>query len=230
MRAVILAGGKGTRLKPYTTTIPKPLMPVGEQAVLEIIIKQLAQYDFINITLAVSHKANLIQAFCGNGEAWDVDIDYSFDENQLGTVGPITLIPDLPENFLVMNGDTLCDLNYKSLYEYHRLKDNDVTLAVYDRKTKIDFGVVCHDIHYRLREFVEKPVYDFTVCMGIYCIKRAVIDSLPKGKFYGFDDLMLEGIRKKLKIEVFRHQGHWLDIGRPEDYDYANLNYKEMGL
>ena len=143
MRAIILAGGKGTRLKPYTVTIPKPLVPIGgEMPILEIIIRQLANAGFDHITLAVNHLANLIMAFFGDGSSWNVKIDYSLEESPLSTIGPLTLISDLPENFLVMNGDILCNLNYLDFYNYHVQSNNDVTVSTFKRESKIDFGVL----------------------------------------------------------------------------------------
>src|SRR2546429_8527690 len=143
MRAVILAGGKGTRLKPYTITLPKPLVPVGdEMPILEIIIRQLSKFGFDHITIAVNHMANLIMSFFGDGSRWSTRIDYSVEDSMLKTIGPLTLISDLPDSFLVMNGDILCDLNYRHFYDFHVASENDVTVAVYKRSSLIDFGVL----------------------------------------------------------------------------------------
>lgn len=229
MRAVILAGGKGTRLRPYTTVLPKPLVPIGnEMPILEIVIRQLTRYGFLHITIAVNHMANLIKAFFGDGAKWDVLIDYSIEDKPLSTIGPLTLIPDLPSNFLVMNGDILCDLNYKDFYDYHVNNKNDVTVSVFKRETKIDFGVLEYDGSGTITRFIEKPVYHFDVSMGIYCLQRKIVDTLPKGMFYGFDNLMIDGIQKNRKIAVKPFNGFWLDIGRPDDYDSANENYPKI--
>ena len=229
MRAVVLAGGKGTRLKPYTATIPKPLVPIGdEMPILEVIIRQLSHAGFHRITLAVNHMANLIMAFFGDGSRWDIEIDYSLEDRPLSTIGPLTLIDDLPENFLVMNGDILCDLDYGDFYQYHVSGKNDVTVSVYKRDAKIDFGVLEYDATNRIAEFIEKPIYHFNVSMGVYCIKRSIIEQLPKGEPYGFDNLMIDGIIKKQKLIARAFDGFWLDIGRPDDYDSANENYQEL--
>jgi NDP-mannose synthase len=231
MRAVILAGGMGTRLKPYTTIIPKPLVPIGnEMPILEIIIRQLSQAGFGRITLAVNHLANLIMAFFGDGSKWGVKIDYSLEDRPLSTIGPLTLVPDLPEDFLVMNGDILCDLDYQAFYRHHVTSRNDVTVSVYKRDAKIDFGVLKYNPLHRICEFVEKPVYHFDVSMGIYCISRSIIEQLPKGEPYGFDNLMIDGIQKGQKLVAKPFDGFWLDIGRPDDYDIANENYEDVKL
>lgn len=229
MRAIILAGGKGTRLKPYTTIIPKPLVPIGdEMPILEIVIRQLANSGFTHITLAVNHMANLIMAFFGEGDKWNVKIDYSLEDKPLSTIGPLTLIDDLPQNFLVMNGDILCNLDYRHFYSYHINEGNAVTVSTYKRETKIDFGVLKFNSNNSIVEFIEKPVYHFDVSMGIYCLNRSIIEALPKGEPYGFDHLMIDGIRKKQKIIAKPFEGYWLDIGRPDDYDSANENYQEI--
>ena len=226
MRAIILAGGMGTRLKPYTTIIPKPLVPLGsEMPVLEVIIRQLASHGFTRITLAVNHLANLIMAFFGDGARWGVQIDYSLEDRPLSTIGPLTLITDLPENFLVMNGDILCDLNYNEFFEHHVRNIHDVTVSVFKRDTKIDFGVLKYNDQSLITEFNEKPLYHFDVSMGINCISRNVIERLPKGEPYGFDNLVIDGIRTGQKIYARPFDGFWLDIGRPEDYDQANEDF-----
>ncbi len=229
MRAVILAGGKGTRLKPYTITLPKPLVPVGgELPILEIVIRQLARAGFDHITLAVNHMANLVMAFFGDGSRWGTRIDYSLEEFPLSTIGPLTLISNLPENFLVMNGDILCDLDYADFYRYHVAQRNDVTVSVYKRSAKIDFGVLKYDAGNIATEFVEKPIYHFDVSMGVYCLNRGIVDQLEKRKPYGFDSLMIDGIRNRKKIGVKSFEGFWLDLGRPEDFDAANERYSEL--
>jgi NDP-mannose synthase len=229
MRAVILAGGKGTRLKPYTTTIPKPLVPIGdEMPILEIVIRQLAMNGFKHVTLAVNHLSNLIMAFFGDGSRWNLKIDYSLEDTPLGTIGPLTLINDLPEDFLVMNGDILCNLNYKNFLEKHIENGNEITVSVFKRQSKIDFGVINYNAQNKIIEFKEKPVYNFDVSMGIYCFRRNVIEELQKGQPYGFDNLIIDGIDKNKNIIACPFNGFWLDIGRPDDYDNANENYNEL--
>ncbi len=229
MRAIILAGGRGTRLKPYTTLIPKPLVPIGgEHSILEIVIQQLAKAGFTHITLAVNHLAHLIRAYFGDGSKWGVTVDYSLEEKALSTIGPLTLIRDLPENFLVMNGDILCNLNYRKFFLDHVENAYDISVASCKRVTKIDFGVLKLGTDNQLVEFSEKPTYHFDVSMGIYCISRSVIERLPKDQPYGFDQLMVDGLKNKHSIGVSTFSGFWLDIGRTEDYEYADNNYPDI--
>jgi NDP-sugar pyrophosphorylase family protein len=229
VRAILLAGGMGTRLKPYTTFIPKPLVPIGgEYSIIEVVIRQLKRHGFTHITIAVNHLAELIKAFLGDGSRFGLTIDYSLETSPLGTIGPLTLIPDLPDTFLVMNGDVLTDLDFGAFYRDHQARNNVVSVAAFKRDAKIDFGVLRYDEAGRLTEFQEKPVFHFDVSMGIYCIQRSVIDALPKGQKYGFDDLMLDGLRSKADIRIHPFGGFWLDIGRPEDYDHVNENYASI--
>ena len=228
MRAVILAGGKGTRLRPYTTLIPKPLVPLGgKYSILEIIILQLKRSGFTHITLAVNHLSQLIMAYFGDGARLGVKLDYSLEEGELSTIGPLTLINDLPDDFLVMNGDILCDLDYRKFFDAHVDAGSKISVSSYRREVKIDFGVLRHTDG-RLVEFQEKPSYHFDVSMGIYCINRSVIESLPKGAKYGFDNLMLDGLKNSQGIDIRPFGGYWLDIGRPDDYEYADENFQEL--
>lgn len=231
MRAIILAGGKGTRLRPYTTLIPKPLVPLGgKYSILEIIILQLARSGFTHVTLAVNHLSHLIMAYFGDGSRFGVKLDYSLEEGELSTIGPLTLIDDLPENFLVMNGDILCDLDYRAFFGAHVQEGSQISVSAYRRQVKIDFGVLGYDEKGYLNEFREKPAYDFDVSMGIYCINRSVIDALPRGRPYGFDNLMIDGLENKQGINIRPFYGYWLDIGRPDDYEYADENFAELSL
>lgn len=229
MRAVILAGGKGTRLRPYTTLIPKPLVPLGgKYSILEIILMQLKQAGFTHVTLAVNHLSNLIMAYFGDGSRLGLKLDYSLEEGELSTIGPLTLIDDLPENFLVMNGDILCDLDYRAFYETHVESNSKISVSAYRRQVKIDFGVLRYNELGHLTEFQEKPSYDFDVSMGIYCINRSVIEALPRARPYGFDNLMIDGLAHKRRIHIRPFAGYWLDIGRPDDYEYADEHFDEL--
>jgi len=229
MRAIILAGGKGTRLRPFTTLIPKPMVPLGGRySILEIVLMQLAKAGFTHVTLAVNHLSHLIMAYFGDGSRWGIKIDYSLEDKPLSTIAPLTLIKDLPENFLVMNGDILCDLNYRSFFEDHLAHASNVTVSAYRREVQIDFGVLDYNNEQQLVGFREKPTYTYDVSMGIYCINRNVIDRLPPGKAYGFDNLMLDSIKNGDKVWIRPFLGYWLDIGRPDDYQYADENFEEL--
>jgi len=229
MRAVILAGGKGTRLRPYTTLIPKPLVPLGgKYSILEIVLMQLKRAGFTHATLAVNHLSHLLMAYFGDGSRLGLKLDYSFEEGELSTIGPLTLIDDLPKNFLVMNGDILCDLDYRAFFEQHVKAESRISVSAYRRHVKIDFGVLRHDENGRLTAFQEKPSYDFDVSMGIYCIDREVIRALERGKPYGFDNLMVDSLAAGRRVDIRPFSGYWLDIGRPDDYEYADEHFGEL--
>lgn len=223
MQAVILAGGKGTRLKPYTTTLPKPLVPVGEHPILEIMLRQLKAAGVERATIAVNHMADLIMAFFGDGRGLGLDLRYSREDKPLSTVGPIKLIPDLPPTFLVMNGDILTDLDFRALHEEHLRSGARLTIATYRRTVHIDFGVIEVDPERPVvTGFKEKPSTGFDVSMGIYVFSRDLLELVPGERPYGIDSLVLDMLARQEPIHVHRHEGYWLDIGRPDDYDQAN--------
>ena len=227
-RAIILAGGLGTRLRPYTACFPKPLMPInGEIPILEIVLRQLKVNGFSHVTLAVGYLGNIIEAFFGDGSKWGLKIEYSREEKALSTIGPITLIESLPDDFLVMNGDILTDMSFRSFMDFHVNNKSEVSVAISKREVAIDYGV----IEYKGRKitgFKEKPNYHFDISMGIYALNRNVIASLEKNKPYGFDNLMIDGIKNGMNMMVFEYDGYWLDIGRPDDYERANNEFANM--
>ena len=224
-RAVVLAGGKGARLAPYTTVIPKPLMPVGDRPILEHVLETLADGGFKQITISVGHLAELIQVFFGDGERWGLKIDYAIEDEPLGTIGPLAFIPDLGEHFLVMNGDILTDLDLAALWRDHLASGAALTVATHRREVNIDFGVLRYDDAKRIRNFEEKPTIPYDVSMGIYILSRRCLDFVPKGRPFGFDQLVLALLEANEPIHAHPHTGRWLDIGRPEDYDRANQAY-----
>lgn len=219
-RAIILAGGMGTRLKPYTVVLPKPLMPIGDYPILEVIIRQLSSQGFTRITLTVNHQADIIKAFCGDGSRWGIAIDYSLEEKALSTMGPLSLINDLPENFLVMNGDILCDIHYGNFFDQHVKEKNLFTISSNIREQVNLYGVLDTD-NGQLTGFREKPITRFEVSMGIYMLNKRVLDFIPHNQAYGFDKLMLDFISKNESVAVKPFSGYWLDIGRPDDYAQA---------
>jgi NDP-sugar pyrophosphorylase family protein len=221
-RAVILAGGKGTRLKPFTVVLPKPLMPIGDYAILEIVIRQLIYYGFDHITMAVNHQVDLIMAFFGDGAKWGIKIDYSLEDQPLSTMGPLKLIKNLPDDFLIMNGDVLTDLNYREFMNFHLTQQNVFTISAYTRKHISQYGVLEADEQGRLIGFKEKPSFEFEVSMGVYAAHKNILEIIPENTFYGFDHLMLELIKRKTPAMVRPFSGHWLDIGIMEDYSEAN--------
>ncbi len=219
-RAVILAGGLGTRLRPYTIALPKPLMPVGAFPILEVIIKQLSEQGFNHITLAVNHQAEIIKAYFSNGEKWDVKIDYSLEKIPLGTIGPLTLMRDLPENFLLMNGDILTDLDFGDFFDAHVAETNLFTISSIKRGQKIDFGVIKKNKD-QLEKLTEKPTLNYEVSMGVYMLNREALNFIPQETYFGFDNMMEILLAKSKSISVKTFNGYWLDIGRPDDYEQA---------
>jgi NDP-mannose synthase len=227
-RAVILAGGRGTRLRPYTVVLPKPLMPIGECPILEIIVKQLAHYGFGHITMAVNHQAEIIRAFFQNGEKWGIKIDYSLEHKPLGTMAPLRLIRDLPDDFLVMNGDILTDLNFSEFFESHAASRALFTISSKVRKQNIDYGVLDTNGSGRLVGFREKPSFDYEVSMGVYMVGKDAVQSIPADAPYGFDTLMLDLLARGKSVNVRKFDGYWLDIGRPDDYMQAIDEFELM--
>jgi len=220
-RAVILCGGKGTRLKPYTVALPKPLMPIGDYPIIEVIIRQLKSFGFNRITLAVNHQADIFKAFFGNGDKWNIKIDYVLEQKPLGTMGPLTLIDDLDDSFLVMNGDILSDIDFGAFFELHVKSNAIFSISSFKRQQLIDFGVLEKSNKNYLTGIKEKPEFNFEVSMGVYMVNKEVVEQIPSNSFFGFDSLMLKLIEKKHTVELFEHKGYWLDIGRPDDYMIA---------
>lgn len=218
--AIILAGGKGTRLRPYTIAIPKPLVPIGSRPILEIIVSKLVEDGFDRIVVTVNHQADLIKAYFGDGRKWGCNIEYSLEEKPLGTMGPLTRIKNLPEYFLVMNGDILSDIDYGTFLRKHILSKRIFTISSYDRIEKVDYGVLEAGGGI-LQGFKEKPQIQYTVSMGVYAMSREVLTYIPPDEYYGFDMLMLKLLSVGCEIGVDKYSGYWMDIGRPEDYEQA---------
>lgn len=228
MKAVILAGGKGTRLRPYTTAFPKPLMPIGDKPILEIIVRQLKSHGIDEIIMAVGHLAELIMTFFGDGSKFGVKIKYSREDEPLGTAGPLSLIKDeLKETFLVMNGDVLSTINYSSLIKYHKENGAMATVTLNRRSVHIDFGVVKIDESKTIVDYIEKPTLDYLVSMGIYVFEPDVLSYIPNKKF-DFPDLVKTLISDGKTVKGYVYDGYWLDIGRPDDYERANAEIDKI--
>jgi NDP-mannose synthase len=227
-RAVVLAGGTGTRLRPYTIVLPKPLMPIGEYPILEVIIRQLKNNGFSHVTMAVNHQAEIIQAFFGDGSKWGLTIDYSLEDKALSTMAPLKLIKDLPDNFLVMNGDVLTNMDFNQLYQNHVNNGDVFTVSSYKREVRSEFGVLEIDEDNTLIGFKEKPIVTYEVSMGIYIISKEVLGYIPENEPYGFDDLMINLIRSNMNPVVDKCNGYWLDIGRKSDYELAIKEFDAM--
>jgi NDP-sugar pyrophosphorylase family protein len=228
-QAVIVAGGRGIRLRPYTTLIPKPLVPIGDQySIIEIVLRQLAEQGFGKVVLAIGHLGNLIRAFVGDGSQWDIEVEYFQEASPLGTIGPALMILDrCPDNFLVMNGDILTDIDYADLLTAHVASEAPLTIATNERETRIEFGVL--DLHDNaVTSFREKPTMKYAVSMGVYAVARRALQNYPAGLPLGFDDLIIDLLKRGDCPASYPFSGYWLDIGRPDDYDRANLEFESI--
>lgn len=225
-RAVILAGGRGSRLYPYTTVFPKPLMPIQEKPILEIVLRQLQRSGIEHVTLAVGYLAELIQAFFGNGEKLGLQIDYSHEDEPLGTAGPLQLIQNLNEDFLVMNGDILCTLDYADMFRKHLSHGGLATIGTYRKPVPINLGVLELGPDGEVCDYIEKPILSYHVSMGIYCFKPGILDWIPQGARLDLPDLMKQLIAAKQPPFSYVFDGMWLDIGREQDYAEAQELFK----
>jgi len=221
MQAIILAGGKGTRLRPYTMILPKPLMPINDMPILEVVVRQIKKAGFNRVTMAVGHLAELIEVFFSDGKKWGVEIDYSREDKPLGTAGPLSLVKDLEEDFLVMNGDVLTNINYSDLMTYHKKKQAVITIATYGKDVNIDLGVIKTTQDGLINDYIEKPKLTYQVSMGIYVFKRDILKYIPKGEWFDFPDLIKCLISNKEKVISYPFADYWRDIGRREDYELA---------
>lgn len=228
MKAVILAGGKGTRLAPYTKILPKPLMPIGEMPILEVILRQIRCAGICEVTLAVGHLSELLRTFFGDGQKLGMKIDYSYEENPLGTAGPLALVPGLNETFLVTNGDVLTTLDIGELITFHKTHGAIATIATHARQTKIDFGVIEWSDAPYINNYIEKPTYNFMVSMGIYVFESRVLEYIHKDEYLDFPDLVLRLIKAKERVAGFHYDGYWQDLGRQDDYETAAKDFEEM--
>ncbi len=229
MKAIILAGGKGTRLAPYTTVFPKPLMPIDGMPILEIIIRQLAHFRIKEIVFTVSQQSeSLLSAYFRNGDPYGVDIRYSKEEEALGTAGPLSIITNLPQTFLVMNGDILTTLHYQKLIRYHRRHRGMVTIAMTQKKVPLELGVMEFDRVHRLTRYIEKPTLAYSVSMGIYVFEREILRWVPSEKYLDFPELIQKLLRQRVKVVCYPSNDFWLDIGRHEDYEEAQKKFHEM--
>jgi len=221
MQAIILAGGKGRRLLPYTTVLPKPLMPIGDYSILEVILRQLKTCGFKKVTICTGYLSELIRAYLDSNNTLGLEIGYTHEETPLGTIGPLRLIEDLDDTFLVMNGDILTDLNYRALINAHVQNRAIATIATYQRDVNIDFGVLEKNPDNKIVAFREKPNYHFDVSMGIYVFSKKILDYVPVNTPFGFDQLMYLLTERNEAVYSFPHTGYWLDIGRPDDFAHA---------
>lgn len=221
MKAIIQAGGKGTRLRPYTLVLPKPLMPVDGVPVIEMLLKWLRRNGICDAYITTGHLGHLLRALCGDGAQWDLNIEYTEEPEPLGTVGALKLLgKKLDETFLVLNGDLITDIDLNEFREFHYSHGGILTIAATSKTIDVDLGVL--DIEQgSVTSFREKPTLRYRVSMGIYCMEPEVLDLIPKGVPFGFDDLMHIMLARDIPVHAYQHEGIWMDIGRREDFEKA---------
>jgi NDP-mannose synthase len=227
MKAIVLAGGKGARLVPYTTILPKPLMPIGDMPILEVMLLQMKSAGIKQVVLTVGHLSELLRSFFKDGSQLGIDITYSYEDFPLGTAGPIALVDGIDETFLVSNGDVLTTLDLQDLIKFHREQNAIATIAAHHRQSKIDLGVIEKDGDYRIKGYIEKPVYDFLVSMGIYVFEPAVIPYITRNEYLDFPDLVRRLIAAGERVVGYEFSGYWEDLGRPDDYARASKDFVE---
>lgn len=229
MKAVILAGGKGARLAPYTKILPKPLMPIDDMPILEVLLRQLKYAGVNDIVITVGHLAALMRTYFLDGREFGLNITYSYEDTPLGTAGPLALVPDLTETFFVMNGDILTTLDFMELLKFHKSQKAIATIAAHHRTVKIDLGVLQHDKdQFLVTDYIEKPSYDYMVSMGIYIFEPGALNYIPKNQYLDFPDLVLKMIAAKENVVHFPYDGYWKDLGRADDYEQAAQDFTNM--
>ena len=226
MKALILAGGLGMRLRPFTSVIPKPLMPVGDQAIIEILIRQLKQAKVDEIYISVGYGEGYVRAFLGDGSRLGVHITYLSENERLGTVGPLSHFKEKPENLIVLNGDILTDLNFSSFISFAEHQEADLTIAAYSKPFPINLGVLEVE-GTSVTDYIEKPTRHVLVSMGAYICKKTVYQLIPRG-YYDLPSLALDLIGGKGAVAHYQHSGFWLDIGNTNDFELAQESVDEL--
>lgn len=224
VRAVVLAGGRGTRLAPYTSVLPKPLMPIGDRSILEVVVEQLAGCGITDITLCVGYLAHVIEAVLGGRTPHGTRITYVREEEALGTAAPLRLVEGLDSTFVAMNGDVLTTLDYRALIRHHRRHRNILTIATRRRPIQIDYGVIqlgTRALRHRVEAYHEKPQMTSTVSMGIYVLEPEALACIPRSGFFDFPDLVKALLARGEAVGAYPFEGLWFDIGRRDDYETA---------
>ncbi len=228
MKAVVLAGGKGTRLAPYTKILPKPLMPIGDMPILEILLRQMKKAGVDEVIVTVGHLAELLKAFFQDGRRLGLKIRYSYEEQPLGTAGPLSLIEGLDDSFLITNGDVLTTLDLRALIASNRQSGAAATIATHARQVKVDLGVIQFNGGHEIVGYIEKPTYDFFVSMGVYVFEPRVLEHIPHNTYLDFPDLILKLIAAGESVRGYPFTGYWQDLGRPDDYEQAVQDFEAL--
>lgn len=228
MNAVVLAGGKGTRLAPYMRVFPKAMMPIGDMSILEIILGQMKRAGIVNITLTVGDLAGLMHAFFLDGSEFGINLRYSHEKEPLGTAGSLSMVEGLDETFLVTNGDVLSLLDLKDMIRFHHEHEGICTIATHERVIQIDLGVIEMNGGYEVKDYIEKPGVDYLVSMGIYVFEPRVLDYIPVGEYLDFPDLVKKLLSAGEKVVGYPFSGYWRDLGNPGEYEEASCDFEAM--
>lgn len=226
-QAVILAGGLGTRLRPFTQIIPKPLLPVGDRSVLEIQIDQLKKHGVKEIIFATNYRSNLLESYFGDGSRFGVEITYSLEEKKLGTCGPLSLLRDkLTSPFIVMNGDILTNLDFDRAIEFHLSKGGLLSIVSKDVVFPLSYGNLIGEGEC-VTGIQEKPDIHVEISTGIYVMSHGIFDFIPYNEKFGMDELVKVLLARQMPIYKYKTEQYWLDIGRMEDYEKAQEDFEK---
>tara|TARA_Y100001970_G_C14219237_1_gene851608 strand:- start:667 stop:1368 length:702 start_codon:yes stop_codon:yes gene_type:complete len=229
MKAIILAGGLGTRLKPFTDIIPKPLLPLGDKSLMEVQINHLKKCGFEDLFIATNYKSDMIKSFLGSGEKYGVSILFSEEKKPLGTCGPITLLKEKLQDgpFLLINGDILTKLNFKKIFDFcEQLDDSPITIGTKIVSTPFQFGKIKSKGNYIL-DVEEKPDFNFEILAGIYCMKPQIFKYIPEDEYFGIDTLIKNLLAQNINVSKYLIEDYWIDIGAIDDYEDARKIYHE---
>ena len=227
-RVILMVGGLGTRLRPLTQDMPKPMLKVGNKPILQTIVEKFAEYGFVNITMCVNFNASIIRDYFGDGKEFGVNIDYVLEQKRMGTAGALSLLKERPsEPFFVMNGDLLTNVNFEHIFNYHMINKATATMCVREYDYEVPYGVVKMNDN-KITAIAEKPVQKFFVSAGIYMLSPEILDLIPKNEFYDMPALFEKLIKLSKNVISFPIREYWLDIGRMEEYQRANEEYKEV--
>jgi NDP-sugar pyrophosphorylase family protein len=227
MKAVILAGGKGSRLAPYTKILPKPLMPIGDMPILEILLRQMKRAGVDEVVLTVGHLAELLRAFFQDGQRFGLKITYSYEDCPLGTAGPISLVKGLDDTFLVSNGDLLTTLDIRALVDFHHHNGAAITIASHVRNVKIDLGIIHKNGNNEIVGYTEKPTLEYLVSMGMYVFEPRILPYIGYNRYMDFPDLVVTLIKAGERVLSYPFDGYWMDLGRIDDYEIALRDFEQ---
>jgi len=221
MNVLILAGGKGIRLRPYTMVLPKPLMPLGDKPILERLLIQLHGNGFRKFYLSVGYLSSLIQAYFGNGQKWGVKIEYIQEDKPLGTAGSIALLPEVEGPFLVLNGDLVTDLDFRIIVDFHNKNNPILTIGVHELEYKLPLGFLETSGSGEIIDYIEKPIKKYNMSMGIYVCSPKVLSYIKENEYLDIPELTRKLLKAGEKVRGYFNNAYWLDIGRPEEYEKA---------